>query len=84
MPYGPSRPKVAVRGVAERTREVTDSLRCLDDAALHLPIREASALQRVSRLMGHTFRRANGGRPGLPPSPRCSSGSRRAGPATER
>ena len=29
-----ARPKVAVRGVAQRTREITDSLRCLGDAAL--------------------------------------------------
>jgi hypothetical protein len=33
MPYGPSRPKVTVRGVAERTRENSESLRSLDDGA---------------------------------------------------
>jgi hypothetical protein len=33
MLYGPSRPKVTVRGVAERTRENTESLRSLDDGA---------------------------------------------------
>jgi hypothetical protein len=33
MPYGPSRPKVTVRGVAERTHEDTESLRSLDDGA---------------------------------------------------
>jgi hypothetical protein len=37
MPYGPSRPKLAVRGVAERTREITESLRSLDDGANRSP-----------------------------------------------
>ena len=37
LPYGPSRPKVAVRGVAERTREITESLRSLDDGANRSP-----------------------------------------------
>ncbi len=35
MPH--SRPKVAIRGVAQRTRETTESLRSLDDAALRSP-----------------------------------------------
>ncbi len=37
MPDGPSRPKVAVRGVAERTREITESLRSLNDGANRSP-----------------------------------------------
>ncbi len=44
MPH--SRPKVAVRGVAQRTREITESLRSLEDAAL----RSESLLPGWSRL----------------------------------
>ncbi len=37
MPHSPPPPKVAVRGFAERTREITESLRSLDDGANRSP-----------------------------------------------